>query len=82
MCRVERWPPHYRNMGVHDNFQFHPPKHTEGNQEMWVSGLNFAHHLVKERQTGFGNSALGLVPGPAPPRLVISFITPLVLMSL
>ncbi|GFR74202.1 hypothetical protein ElyMa_002156700 [Elysia marginata] len=68
--RVERWPPHYRNMGVHDRFPFHPTKHDSDDQALWRPGLSYAKQLVEGRQSGFGNSALGLVPGPAPPRFI------------
>ena len=67
-CRVERWPPHYRNMGVGDNFHFQAVQGKDASQPMWQPGLNYAQELVEGRQTGSGNSALGLVPGPAPPR--------------
>lgn len=74
--RVEQWPPHYRNMGVNNHFQFHPNKATDGDDTMWRGGLSYAKDLVEGRETGFGNGALGLVPGPAPPRFIRTEVVP------
>ncbi|CAL1541178.1 unnamed protein product, partial [Lymnaea stagnalis] len=69
--RLERWPPQYRNMGMHDNFRFHPVGPNEQERPFLHLGVNYAHDLLLDRKGGFGNSALGFTPGPAPPRLVV-----------
>ncbi|KAH9518704.1 hypothetical protein Btru_006008 [Bulinus truncatus] len=69
--RVERWPPQYRNMGLHDDFRFHPVGPKEKLRPFLHLGVNYAHDLVTDRQTGSGNGILGFTPGPAPPRLVV-----------
>ncbi|GFO01015.1 hypothetical protein PoB_002752000 [Plakobranchus ocellatus] len=74
--RVERWPPHYRNMGVNDHFRFHPIEETEADRPTWQPGLTYAKELIEGRECGFGNKALGLVPGPAPPMFVYPEVMP------
>ncbi|KAI8781198.1 uncharacterized protein LOC106062213 [Biomphalaria glabrata] len=69
--RVERWPPQYRNMGLHDDFRFHPVGPDEELRPFLHLGVNYAHNLVLNRCAGSGNESLGFTPGPAPPRLVV-----------
>ncbi|RUS85510.1 hypothetical protein EGW08_006718, partial [Elysia chlorotica] len=74
--RVERWWPHYRNMGVGDHFQFHVAEAPDENGVMWRGGLSYAQDLNEAREPGSGHSALGHVAGPAPPRYIRPEVVP------
>jgi len=67
--RVEQSYPNYRHMGMHYGFQFTPcASGTRGQQEL---GVTCAKEATWGRQAGFGNAALGLPPGPTPPKMKV-----------